>query len=209
MSSCSFALPSDFADYEWEVTAKGCFSEARITVPGKQYRLNFYDAARLGPEIESELENGDAFFEPDLVIVRSVTRTEMERARATAGAIRLGGIPDTGIGNAPSRALVERTQLNMPLLPMVHLSAGQRWASTIWHCDGVAADAPWARWFRSPKLLVELEKLPPIARCVKNPDDRHAVRASDVEDEMVVEASYAPFAQRAQLGMATLQRDTN
>ncbi|WP_423601559.1 hypothetical protein [Roseateles sp. MS654] len=80
MSSYSFALPSDLADYEWEVTAKGCFSEARLTVAGKQYRLNFYDAVRLGQEIESELENGSVFFEPNLVIVRSVTKAEMGRA---------------------------------------------------------------------------------------------------------------------------------
>ena len=80
MSSFSFALPSDFADYEWEVTAKGCFSEARMTVSGRHYRLNFYDAVRLGQEIESELGSGGVFFEPNLVIIRSVTRTDMERA---------------------------------------------------------------------------------------------------------------------------------
>lgn len=82
MSSYSFDLPLDFADYEWEVTAKGFFSGARMTVAGKQYRLNFYDAVRLGQEIESELENGSVFFEPNLVIVRSVTKVEIERAAA-------------------------------------------------------------------------------------------------------------------------------
>lgn len=76
----SFVLPSDFADYESEVTAKGCFSEARMTFSGKDYRLNFYDAARLGQEIESELERGVVFFEPNLVVVRSVTKSDMERA---------------------------------------------------------------------------------------------------------------------------------
>jgi hypothetical protein len=80
MSNFSFSLPSDFADYEWEVTAKGCFSEGRMTVSGRHYRLNFYDAARLGQEIESQLESGGIFFEPNLVIVRSVTRADMERA---------------------------------------------------------------------------------------------------------------------------------
>ncbi|MDP3638828.1 MAG: hypothetical protein Q8R51_15725 [Azonexus sp.] len=80
MSSFSFVLPADFADYEWEVTAKGCFSEARMTVSGKHYRLNFYDAVRLGQEIESELERGEVFFEPNLVIVRSVTKADMEQA---------------------------------------------------------------------------------------------------------------------------------
>lgn len=80
MSSFLFFLPADFADYEWEVTAKGYFSEARMTVSGKHYRLTFYDAVRLGQEIESEFERGGVFFEPNLVIVRSVTRLDMERA---------------------------------------------------------------------------------------------------------------------------------
>lgn len=80
MSDFLFALPLDFADYEWEVIAKGCFSEALLTAAGKQYRLNFYDAVRLGQEIENELENGGVFFEPNLVVVRSVTKSEMERA---------------------------------------------------------------------------------------------------------------------------------
>jgi hypothetical protein len=76
----SFELPADFADYEWEVTAKGYYPEARMTVSGKQYRLNFYDAVRLGQEIQSELERGRDFFVPNLVIVQSVTRADMERA---------------------------------------------------------------------------------------------------------------------------------
>ena len=80
MSNFLFVLPSDFADYEWEVISKGCFSEAWMTVSGKHYRLNFYDAVRLGQEIESGLENGEVFFEPNLVVVRSVTRANMERA---------------------------------------------------------------------------------------------------------------------------------
>lgn len=80
MSNFSFVLPADFSDYEWEVQSKGCFSEARMTVSGKHYRLNFYDSARLAQEIASELERGGVFFEPNLVIVQSVTRLDMERA---------------------------------------------------------------------------------------------------------------------------------
>ena len=75
-----FELPSDFSDYEWEIMEKGYFSGSRMTVAGRQYRLNFYDAVRLGQEIASELENGVVFFEPNLVVVRSVTEAEMERA---------------------------------------------------------------------------------------------------------------------------------
>lgn len=76
----SFLLSADFNDYEWEVTTKGWFSEAWMTVSGKHYRLNFYDAVRLAQEIESELQRGGVFFEPNLVIVQAVTRSDMERA---------------------------------------------------------------------------------------------------------------------------------
>lgn len=80
MSKFSLELPADFADYELEVTAKGWFAGARITVSENRYCLNFYDAVRLGQELESELERGSVFFEPNLVVVRSVTRSDMERA---------------------------------------------------------------------------------------------------------------------------------
>jgi len=75
-----FSLPNDFADHEWEVKAKGWFSGARLTSSGKSYLLNFYDAVRIGQEITSELERGGMFFEPNLLIIPSVTRAEMERA---------------------------------------------------------------------------------------------------------------------------------
>lgn len=80
MVDFSFELPADFADYEWEVTAKGYFPDVRMTVSGKHYRLNFYDTIRLGQEVQSELERGRMFFVPNLVIVRSVTRADMEGA---------------------------------------------------------------------------------------------------------------------------------
>jgi hypothetical protein len=82
MSSFSFDLPADFAEYEWELEAKGWFSLARLTVSGKQYRLKFFDPARLGQEIQDELERGRVFFEPNLVVVQSVTKANMERAAA-------------------------------------------------------------------------------------------------------------------------------
>ena len=80
MSSFSLVLPADFADYEWEIEAKGCFFRARMIVAGKHYSLNFYDAVRLGQEIKDELERGGVFFEPNLVVVRSVTKAEMGKA---------------------------------------------------------------------------------------------------------------------------------
>jgi hypothetical protein len=80
MTDFSFVLPAEFDDYEREVKAKGCFAEAQLSVAGKRYRLNFYDPVRLRQEIESELERGAMFFEPNLVVIQSVTRTDMHQA---------------------------------------------------------------------------------------------------------------------------------
>ena len=80
MASFSLVLPDNFDDYEWEVTAKGCFSEARVECEGKQYRLNFYDHARLSQEIESRLESSTPFFEPNVVVIPSVTKPLMQHA---------------------------------------------------------------------------------------------------------------------------------
>jgi hypothetical protein len=79
MSSSTLVLPGDFDDHEWEVKAKGIFSEARLSASGKHYRLNFYDRGRLHQEIESEVHRCGVFFEPNLVVVDS-TRSDMERA---------------------------------------------------------------------------------------------------------------------------------
>jgi hypothetical protein len=78
-SSC-LELPPNFDDYGWEVEAKGWFSEARIIASGRRYQIIFYDQARLGQEIQDELARGRAFFEPNLVVVQSVTRAHMEAA---------------------------------------------------------------------------------------------------------------------------------
>ncbi len=80
MASFSFVLPADFAEYEWEAEAKGWFSGATMIISGKRYQLNFYDPVRLSQEIESELERGDVFFEPNLVVVKSVTGSSMAQA---------------------------------------------------------------------------------------------------------------------------------
>lgn len=80
MHDYSLALPADFSDYEWEVTAKGCFSEAILTVAGIRYRLNFYDAVRLQQEIESALESGAMFFEPNLLVIKVVDKAKIEEA---------------------------------------------------------------------------------------------------------------------------------
>ena len=79
MSNYSLDLPADFMDYEWEVEAKGWF-EAHLIASDRKYRLRFYDRVRLGQEIDDKLGRGSVFFEPNLVVVESVTRVNMEKA---------------------------------------------------------------------------------------------------------------------------------
>lgn len=80
MSSFSLELPTDFEDYEWILESKGWFSEARIVVAERRYQVNVYDLAHLTQTVEGEFERGQIFFEPNLVIVPSVTRAHMQRA---------------------------------------------------------------------------------------------------------------------------------
>ncbi|MGJ5204169.1 hypothetical protein [Bradyrhizobium sp. HKCCYLR20261] len=75
----SIEWPDDFANYEWEVTAKGWFT-LKMIVSDRRYCLNVYDPARLGQEIQSDLKRGKPFFEPNLVVVESVTRAAIEQA---------------------------------------------------------------------------------------------------------------------------------
>jgi len=79
MSEFSFVLPEDFADYEREVEVKGYFFGTIMIVAGKRYSLNFFDPARLSLQL-NELEEGGMFFEPNLVVVKSVTGSHMEEA---------------------------------------------------------------------------------------------------------------------------------
>lgn len=80
MSSFSLIFPEYFADYEGEVKSKGYFSDAMLDVSGKRFRLKFYDLARLSQEIESELEGNRYFFESNILVVKYVTRADMEDA---------------------------------------------------------------------------------------------------------------------------------
>lgn len=73
-------LPDDFDAYAWEVEAKGWFADARVSLSGKEYRLAFYDPVRLAQEIASEHENGCVFYEPNLIVVKTVTQSAMQHA---------------------------------------------------------------------------------------------------------------------------------
>jgi hypothetical protein len=82
VSDFSLIFPEGYEDYAWELESKGCFSEARLEFQGRRYRLTFYDPARLGQDIENELQRGGVYFEPNLVVVPAVTRQNMEKAAA-------------------------------------------------------------------------------------------------------------------------------
>ena len=80
MFSDCLLLPEGFEEYAWEVEAKGYFSEAKLVLAGRQYRLNFIDPVRLSQDVATEFESGRIFFEPNLVVIPSVTRANMEKA---------------------------------------------------------------------------------------------------------------------------------
>jgi hypothetical protein len=80
MRDFSLIFPEGFDDYAWELASKGVFNEARLEFQGRWYRLMFYDPVRLGQDIEEELRRGGVFFEPNLVVVPTVTRQDMENA---------------------------------------------------------------------------------------------------------------------------------
>jgi hypothetical protein len=82
VSDFSLIFPEGYEDYAWELESKGCFSEVRLEFQGRRYRLTFYDPARLGQDIEDELQRGGVYFEPNLVVVPAVTRQNMEKAAA-------------------------------------------------------------------------------------------------------------------------------
>jgi hypothetical protein len=80
VNNYSLVFPEGFDDYAWEVESKGYLVDARLTFAGTSYRINFYEPVRLAQEIEGELKRGSPFFEPNLVVVPSVTRQHMETA---------------------------------------------------------------------------------------------------------------------------------
>ena len=90
MTDNSLVFPQGFDDYASEVESKGWFAEATLTFLGKKHWMTFYDPVGLRQEIEDELQRGSVFFEPNLVVVPSVTRQNMEKAVKTL--IQSGGV---------------------------------------------------------------------------------------------------------------------
>ena len=79
-STPSLWLPDDFDSYAWEVESKGCFFEAVLFVNNQRYQISFYDPIRLIQEIKDDIDCTGVFLERNLVVVRSVTRANMQEA---------------------------------------------------------------------------------------------------------------------------------
>ena len=82
MSSIHLEFPPGFEDYEWEVEAKGWLQGVVAVVDGRRYPLTFYDQTRLSQDVEEEIKRGPGFFEPNVIVVRSVTREHIESSVA-------------------------------------------------------------------------------------------------------------------------------
>ncbi len=79
MSEWELVLPDGFTEYEWEVERKG-WIEVECILDGEKINVIFYDLVRLGQEIKEELDNGNFFFEENLIVLRKVNITSMKTA---------------------------------------------------------------------------------------------------------------------------------
>lgn len=73
-------LPEGFADFAWEVEAKGVLADVEVRVAGRVAQVTFYDPDRLQQDIESELRAGRNLVVNRLVVVRRVSVAEMQAA---------------------------------------------------------------------------------------------------------------------------------
>lgn len=75
-------LPDDFDEYAWEVESKGVFWDVRVRYGGREYPVTFYEPERLAQDAAEELDEGKPFFEPNIIVVRKVSKDAMIAAVA-------------------------------------------------------------------------------------------------------------------------------
>ena len=81
MTDYRLVLPDHFDEDAATVEAKGWFAGATLTLSdGRSYSLSFYDPVRLSQEIADELDRTGFFAEPNLIVVKTVTREQIEQA---------------------------------------------------------------------------------------------------------------------------------
>jgi hypothetical protein len=100
MGELKLELPQYFDEYAWEVESKGWLQGVIATIDGRRYLLTFYDPTRLSQDIEEQLVREQCFFEPNLIVVRSVTREYIEAS--VAAIVATGGQAALAPEDAPS-----------------------------------------------------------------------------------------------------------
>ncbi len=77
MAGTELRLPVDFGEDPWDV--RGCCT-AELVHRGQLYVVNFYDPTRLAQTIEDDLATDAAFFEENMIVVRTINRRSVEDA---------------------------------------------------------------------------------------------------------------------------------
>jgi hypothetical protein len=92
MSDYSLILPPDFECYAPEQKDKGWFEDAILDFSGMTYQLHFFDPVRLAQAVRSDVEGTGVFFEPNVVVVQSITKKNM--LEAVERLIKFGMVSD-------------------------------------------------------------------------------------------------------------------
>jgi hypothetical protein len=91
--SYTIIFPDYFDDYAPEIEGKGYFADVAVEATGRRYRPVFYDTVRFSQEYEDHLSGGAAgFVEPNVVVVRTVTRGHIEAAVAELARAEFRGL---------------------------------------------------------------------------------------------------------------------
>lgn len=88
MTNCELILPDDFDDMAWEYEAKGCLFGVVLRVAENSYSLSFYDPTRLKQDIDVLLRERGLFFEPNMIVVPSITKVAIFGAATRLAAQR-------------------------------------------------------------------------------------------------------------------------
>ena len=80
MIQFELVFPADYDEYAWEYEAKGYIVGVLLVTAENSYPLNFFEPVRLAQDIGGFLDRNPVYFEPNLVVVPSVTRDHMLEA---------------------------------------------------------------------------------------------------------------------------------
>ncbi|HEV3158234.1 MAG TPA: hypothetical protein VGZ00_12895 [Candidatus Baltobacteraceae bacterium] len=67
-------IPKYLDGYPWPKEGPGFLGDMAIRFSGKMFKLNIYDIVTLGKTCEGELDSSVCFTEPNLIVVKEITR---------------------------------------------------------------------------------------------------------------------------------------